>query len=112
MLHLQSSRGNRIMNISALVVVVVVIGAQSVVYHRYISGRISHKTGLFAIAGLSFVTVFTISLFVPLTGETLCLLFFSATSVASGSAIGAWRARRIALSGIAEYERRQRDDNK
>ena len=100
------------MNIPALLLVVVFIGGQSVVYHKYISGRISDKAGLSAIAGLSFATVLAISLFLPLTGEILCLLIFSATAVASGAVIGAWRSRRIALAGLAKYESRQSDIDK
>jgi hypothetical protein len=101
------------MNIPVMVGVVVCTVFYSLLYSRYVHAPTANRFWLPAIAVVQFINVLLIFL---IAAPSINILFgipmFGAVVIALGSAIGAWRTRKVALAGLAKYESRQSDIDK
>ncbi len=100
------------MNYLALLAMIVTSWLYFIAYGRYIRGQTGNTSGLLILVSIQFLNIIVAMLiFIPID-KLVGPIVFVPIIAALGTAFGAWRARGIALSGLTEYERRQRDMDK
>ena len=100
------------MNYLAVLAMMVTSWFYFIAYGRYIGGQTGNTSGMLILASVQFLNVIVGMLIFISIDKIAGPILFVPIIAALGTALGAQRARGIALAGLAEYERHQRDMEK